>query len=335
MPVIDVRKLSKVYRTTRRLPGIKGAVTTLFHPTYIEVTAADAVEFSMQEGEFVGFLGPNGAGKTTTLKMLSGLLYPSSGDAQVLGFRPWERRNDFRRQIALVLGQKNQLWWDLPALDSLELNRAIYEVPVDRYKKTVGEMTELLGVTHRLQVQVRELSLGERMKFELIESLLHEPKVLFLDEPTIGLAIISQQTVRDFLRNVNAKRRTTIVLTSHNMADIKGLTHRVVVINGGKIVFDGALSGLVEKWAAAKHIKFTANRILTRGELTAFGEVTSVEGPSADLKVARDKAASVTAALLAQLPILDLTIEDPPVEDVIAEVFRAQAPSTHPTSSLN
>jgi ABC-2 type transport system ATP-binding protein len=172
------------------------------------------------------------------------------------------------------------------------------------------------------------LSLGERMKFELIASLLHEPKVLFLDEPTIGLDIISQQTVRDFLRNVNAQRRTTIVLTSHNMADIKGLTSRVVVINGGTIVFDGALSGLVEKWSATKHLKFTANRILSRAELAPFGEVSSVEGPSADIKVPREKAAAVTAALLAQLPILDLTIEDPPVEDVIAEVFRAQTPPT-------
>ncbi len=327
MSVIEVRKLSKVYRTTRRLPGVKGALTTLLHPTYLEVTAVDAVDFTLEEGEFVGFLGPNGAGKTTTLKMLAGLLFPSSGDASVLGFRPWERRNDYRRQIALVLGQKNQLWWDLPALDSLELNRAIYEVPRDRFKKTVEEMTELLGVTHRLQVQVRELSLGERMKFELIASLLHEPRILFLDEPTIGLDIISQQTVRDFLRNVNAKRRTTIVLTSHNMADIKGLTSRVVVINHGKLVFDGALSHLVEQWSAGKHLKFTASRALTRLELQPFGEVSSLDGPSADLKVPRDKAAAVTAALLAQLPILDLTIEDPPVEDVIADVFRARGPA--------
>ena len=323
-PAVSVRDLSKVYRTTKRSSGLGGAFKTLFRPSYLEVTAVDRVSFELSEGEFVGFLGPNGAGKTTTLKMLAGLLYPTAGAASVLGYTPWERKNAYRRQISLVLGQKNQLWWDLPAMDSLELNRAIYEVPEEKFKKTVGEMTELLGVGHRLSVQVRELSLGERMKFELIASLLHEPRVLFLDEPTIGLDIMSQQVVRDFLRGVNAKRRTTIVLTSHNMADIKGLTSRVVVINHGRIVFDGALAGLVEKWTSAKHLKVTATRPLTALELQPYGEVASVDGPIADLKVPREKAAAVTAQLLAQLPVADLTIEDPPVEDVIAEVFRTR-----------
>jgi ABC-2 type transport system ATP-binding protein len=296
-------------------------------PSYLEVAAVSGIDFALAEGEFVGFLGPNGAGKTTTLKMLAGLLYPTSGEASVLGYTPWQRRNEFRRQIALVLGQKNQLWWDLPALDSLDLNRAIYEVPEDRFRRTVAEMTELLGVTHRLSVQVRELSLGERMKFELIASLLHEPRVLFLDEPTIGLDLISQQTVRDFLRAVNAKRRTTIILTSHNMADIKGLTSRVVVINHGTIVFDGALARLVDRWAGTKHLKVTAARALTREELTAFGEVVRLEGPAADLKVARERAPAVTADLLSKLPVTDLTVEDPPIEEVISEVFRAKAPA--------
>ncbi len=325
-PVVAVSDLTKVYRTVKRQGGLKGALRNLVKPEYLEVTAVSKIGFALEEGEFVGFLGPNGAGKTTTLKMLAGLLYPSSGSASVLGFTPWERRNEYRRQIALVLGQKNQLWSDLPAVDSLELNRAIYEVPADRFKKTVGEMTELLGVTHRLQVQVRELSLGERMKFELIASLLHEPRVLFLDEPTIGLDIMSQQTVRDFLRKVNAERRTTIVLTSHNMADIKGLTNRVVVINHGTLVFDGPLAALVERWSSAKHLKVTAGRSLSAAELAEYGEVVAVDGPVADLKVPREKAATVTAALLAKLPVLDLTIEDPPIEEVITEVFRSKAP---------
>jgi viologen exporter family transport system ATP-binding protein len=329
-PAVVVTDLTKVYRTVKRRPGLRGAVRNLLRPEYLEVTAVRGMRFTLEEGEFVGFLGPNGAGKTTTLKMLAGLLYPSSGSATVLGFTPWERKNDYRRQIALVLGQKNQLWTDLPAVDSLELNRAIYEVPVERFRKTVGEMTELLGVTHRLQVQVRELSLGERMKFELIASLLHEPRVLFLDEPTIGLDIMSQQIVRDFLRKVNAERRTTIVLTSHNMADIKGLTNRVVVINHGTLVFDGPLAALVERWSSAKHLKVTASRTLTASELKVFGELASVDGPVAHLKVPREKAAAVTAALLAQLPVLDLTIEDPPIEDVITEVFRSQAPGSTP-----
>ena len=326
MAAIVVRNLSKVYRTVKRRPGFKGALANLIRPEYLEVAAVGGVDLTLEEGEFVGFLGPNGAGKTTTLKMLAGLLYPTSGDATVLGYTPWERKNDYRRQIALVLGQKNQLWPDLPAVDSLELNRAIYEIPHDRFKTRLAEMTELLGVTHRLQVQVRELSLGERMKFELIASLLHEPRVLFLDEPTIGLDLMSQQVVRDFLRKVNAERRTTIVLTSHNMADIKGLTSRVVVINHGTLVFDGPLASLVERWSSAKHLNITASRTLTELELRAFGEVTSVDGPEGVLKVPREKAAAATAALLAQLPVLDLTIEDPPIEEVITEVFKAKAP---------
>ena len=290
----------------------------------MDICAVDHIGFSLQEGELVGFLGPNGAGKTTTLKMLAGLLYPTAGEARVLGFIPWERQDAYRRQIALVMGQKHQLWWDLPAVDSLALNREIYGVPLDRYKRTVDELVELLGVAHRLMVQVRELSLGERMKFELIAALLHQPKVLFLDEPTIGLDVIAQQKVREFLRNYNARHRTTILLTSHNMQDIKGLASRVLLINQGQLMFDGPLAELVGQWTATKHVRLTSNRDLTFSELAGFGEVVKLNGPMADLKVPREKVAQITAALLSKLPVVDLTIEDPPIEDVIAEVYRTQ-----------
>jgi ABC-2 type transport system ATP-binding protein len=226
MSAIEVSSLTKAFRTYKKQPGFTGAVKGLFHRQYEQTLAVNEVSFKIESGELVGFLGPNGAGKTTTLKMLAGLLYPTSGAAKVLGHTPWERHDAYRRQFALVLGQKNQLWWDLPARESLELNAKIYGIPADRFNKTVGELTELLGVQGKLNVNVRELSLGERMKMELIASLLHQPKVLFLDEPTIGLDVTSQKTVRDFIRRHNAEQKTTIILTSHNMADIRTVRTR-------------------------------------------------------------------------------------------------------------
>src|ERR1700739_1339687 len=223
MPVIEVNNLTKAFRTYKQQPGFSGAIKGLFHRQYEQTVAVNEVSFKIEPGELVGFLGPNGAGKTTTLKMLAGLLYPSSGEAKVLGYTPWERADGYRRQFALVLGQKNKLWWDLPAREALQLNPEIYGIPKDRFEKTVGEMTELLAVGHKLNVSVRELSLGERMKMELIASLLHQPRVLFLDEPTIGLDVVSQKTVREFIRRHNATHQTTILLTSHYMADIQEL----------------------------------------------------------------------------------------------------------------
>ncbi len=235
MAVIEVSGLTKTFRTYKKQPGFAGAVRGLFHRQYEQTVAVKDVNFKIEEGELVGFLGPNGAGKTTTLKMLSGLLYPTSGSAHVLGYVPWERRDGYRRQFALLLGQKNQLWWDLPAHESLELNAKIYGIDDATFRRTVDEMTDLLRVREKLNVMVRELSLGERMKMELIAALLHQPKVLFLDEPTIGLDVVSQKTVREFLREHNAKRKTTIVLTSHYMADIQELCERVVIIDHGTI----------------------------------------------------------------------------------------------------
>src|SRR5512141_197556 len=231
MPVIEVSGLTKTFPTYKKQPGFAGAVKGLFRRTYEQTLAVKEVSFSVNSGELVGFLGPNGAGKTTTLKMLAGLLYPTSGSARVLGYVPWQRDDGYRRQFALLLGQKNQLWWDLPARESLELNAEIYGISPAERARRVDRMTELLGVRDKLNISVRELSLGERTKMELIASLLHQPKVLFLDEPTIGLDVVSQKTVREFLREYNRRRRTTILLTSHYMADIQALCRRVIIID--------------------------------------------------------------------------------------------------------
>src|SRR5216684_169967 len=252
MPAIEVIGLTKAFRTYKKQPGFAGAVKGLFRRKYEQTIAVKDVNFVVEPGELVGFLGPNGAGKTTTLKMLAGLLYPTSGSARVLGYVPWQRQDGYRRQFALLLGQKNQLWWDLPARESLDLNAKIYGISPAVMERTVSEMTELLRVQDKLNVMVRELSLGERMKMELIASLLHQPKVLFLDEPTIGLDVVSQKTVREFLRHHNATRKTTILLTSHYMTDIEALCDRVIIIDRGTIFFDGKLSEVLDRFADFK-----------------------------------------------------------------------------------
>src|SRR5437879_244163 len=252
MPAIQVTGLTKAFRTYKKHPGFAGALKGLFRRTYEKTLAVKDVNFTIEPGELVGFLGPNGAGKTTTLKMLAGLLYPTSGSARVLGYVPWERDDGYRRQFALLLGQKNQLWWDLPARESLELNAKIYGIPAAAFERTVAEMSELLAVRDKLNVSVRELSLGERTKMELIASLLHQPKILFLDEPTIGLDVVSQKTVREFLRAHNATHQTTMLLTSHYMTDIQELCKRVIIIDHGRIFFDGQLSQIVDRFADSK-----------------------------------------------------------------------------------
>src|SRR5436190_5859246 len=251
-PAIEVQGLTKTYRSYKKAPGFRGAVRGLWKRDYETTHAAKDIRFAVEEGELVGFLGPNGAGKSTTLNMLAALLYPTSGTARVLGYTPWERKDGYRRQFALLLGQKNQLWWDLPARESLELNSRIYGIPAATFQRTVAELTALLDVQDKLNVMVRELSLGERMKMELIAALLHQPKVLFLDEPTIGLDVVSQKTVREFLRHHNATRRTTILLTSHYMADIQALCKRIIIIDRGKIFFDGQLSQVLDRFADFK-----------------------------------------------------------------------------------
>src|ERR687893_1754999 len=257
MSAIEARGLTKVYRTYKKESGLRGAIKGLVKRKYDETRAADNVSFSIEEGELVGFLGPNGAGKTTVLKMLSGLLNPSGGEARVLGFVPWERRNEMKRQFALLMGQKNALWWDLPAQESLELNRAIYGIDRDRFRKVVDGLADLLEVQDKMNVMVRELSLGERMKMELISALIHEPRVLFLDEPTIGLDVVSQKRVREFLRIYNREHRIVTMLTSHYMQDIEELCDRVIVIDHGKIFFDGPLDAIIDRFSGHKILSLT------------------------------------------------------------------------------
>jgi ABC-2 type transport system ATP-binding protein len=323
MAVIEVSNLTKAFRTYKKQPGFAGAIKGLFHRQYEQTVAVNDVSFKIEPGELVGFLGPNGAGKTTTLKMLAGLLYPTSGTAKVLGYTPWERADGYRRQFALLLGQKNQLWWDLPARESLELNAKIYGIPKDRFERTVLEMTELLDVKEKLNVSVRELSLGERMKMELIASLLHEPKVLFLDEPTIGLDVTSQKTVRDFIRRHNAERKTTILLTSHYMADIQALCERVIIIDHGKIFFDGKLSEIVDRFADFKFVTIQCDKAneYPAENLAHYGEVVQKTPEAISLKIKRDRVIPTCKALLDELPVTDIDIQEVPIEDVIRQIF--------------
>jgi len=323
MPVIEVSHLTRAFRTYKKQPGFKGAVKGLFHRQYEQTVAVGDVSFTIEPGELVGFLGPNGAGKTTTLKMLAGLLYPTGGTARVLGHIPWERDDAYRRQFALVLGQKNQLWWDLPARESLELNAKIYGIPADRFERTVAEMTELLDVKDKLNVSVRELSLGERMKMELIASLLHQPKVLYLDEPTIGLDVISQKTVREFLRRYNAEQKTTILLTSHYMADIQELCERVIIIDQGKIFFDGKLSDIVDRFADFKLVTIQLEKTgaYSQENLDRYGEVLEKTPGAIKFKVKRDRVIPTCKALLDDLPVSDIDIQEVPIEDVIRQIF--------------
>jgi ABC-2 type transport system ATP-binding protein len=332
--MIEVQQLTRVFRTYKKQPGFWGGVKGLFKRTYEETAAAKDISFSIAEGEFVGFLGPNGAGKTTTLKMLSGLIYPTSGTARVAGFDPTKRENAYRRLFALVLGQKNQLWWDLPAIESFSLLRAIYAIPADRFKATLDELVALLDVGRKLNVMVRELSLGERMKMELIAALLHRPRVLFLDEPTIGLDVVSQKAVRQFLRDYNRRHRVTILLTSHYMADIKELCERVIVIHKGTKIYDGALSRLEASGGARKKIITFVPGVNDKvGAGAGFGDTwqsrhasttTRTDDGKFTLCVSSDNVVTVSQEILSTGPVADITIEDVPLEDVIAELFSAQ-----------
>jgi ABC-2 type transport system ATP-binding protein len=325
--MIEVNHLTRVFRTYKKRPGFWGGITGLFHRDFEETAAAKDISFSIAEGEFVGFLGPNGAGKTTTLKMLSGLIYPTSGSARVAGFDPTRRENAYRRIFALVLGQKNQLWWDLPAIESFNLLRAIYAIPPDQFKATLDELVTLLDVGAKLNVMVRELSLGERMKMELIAALLHRPRVLFLDEPTIGLDVVSQKAVRQFLRDYNRRYKVTILLTSHYMADIQELCERVIVIHRGAKIYDGALSRLENSGGARrKIITFLPGAgAFPENWQSSFGATKRSDDGKFTLTVTNENVVAVSQEILRTGPVADITIEDVPLEDVIAELFSTQA----------
>ena len=320
-PII-VNKLSKTYKVTDREGGFNASVKSFFKRTYKDVKAVQNVSFRIGAGEVVGFLGPNGAGKTTTLKMLSGLLHPTSGDAKVMGFTPWQRSNDYLRAITLVMGQRNRLSWDIPAADSFLLNQAVYRIDDDEYKQTFKELNELLDLDPIIRKPVRNLSLGERMKCELAASLLHKPKVLFLDEPTIGLDIGAQQRIRAFLKEYNRRNGATIILTSHYMADVTALCERIIIIHHGLLKYDGALTDLSRRIAPYKLIGVTLEDC-QNCDLSAYGKVmpSGVEGKVL-VQVKAEEAPTITARLLAEQPVQDLTIEDPPIEDVIERAFQ-------------
>ncbi|MGB0716507.1 MAG: ABC transporter ATP-binding protein [Phycisphaerae bacterium] len=324
MAIVRVENLAKHYRVHQKPEGLGASIRALFKRTYRQVRAVDGISFEIEPGEMVGFLGPNGAGKTTTLKMLSGLIYPSSGSASVLDFVPWERKNEYRRQFALLMGQKNQLWWDLPAAESFRLHKEIYGIEDDQFGQVQGELTEMLDVAKLIHQPVRELSLGERMKMELIAALLHSPQVLFLDEPTIGLDVVAQTTIRRCLREYNDRRGVTVMLTSHYMQDVEAICDRVIVINHGRIVHDGGLQAMKDRFADYKILRIQFEGELPEG-IEAFGELLKVDSPNVDLKVARRDAARCAAELLGVHAIHDICIEDPPIEDVIADVFAGGA----------
>jgi ABC-2 type transport system ATP-binding protein len=321
MPTIEISGLSKSYRVYQKKEGLLSAVRGLFGRQYRYVHAVRGIDLTVEQGEFVAFLGPNGAGKTTTLKLLSGVITPTSGTATVMGHVPWRRENAYRRRFALVMGQKNQLWWDLPAQESFRLHQEIYRIEPAAFDRTLNELVDLLTVRPLLQQPVRELSLGERMKMELIAALLHSPDVLFLDEPTIGLDVVAQHSLQGFLRHYQELRQITILLTSHYMKDIAALCRRVVVIAGGRIMYDGSLSGIIDRFSSYKVVTLQWASDHIPGDLARYGEPLESIAPKARLRIRRDVVPEVLAAILANHPVEDVSVEDPPLEQVIAELF--------------
>jgi len=326
MPIVEVRELSKTYRVYQKREGLRAAITGLLRREYREVEAVRGIDLDVERGEFVAFLGPNGAGKTTTLKLLSGVINPTGGTARVLGHVPWKREDAYRRRFALVMGQKNQLWWDLPAQESFRLHQQIYRIEPATFEKTRDELLDLLDVGPLMSRPVRELSLGERMKMELIAALLHSPEVLFLDEPTIGLDVVAQHNIQQFLREYQKQRGITILLTSHYMKDVAALCRRVVVIARGEIIYDGSLDGIIGQFGRHKVVtlQFAGDRMPS--DLARFGEVLEHVPPKAKIRVERGEIHRVLSGVLAEFALEDVTVEDPPLEQVIAEMFARAKP---------
>jgi ABC-2 type transport system ATP-binding protein len=328
MPIIQVEDLSKIYQVANKEAGIKGTLQHFWQRQYKNIPAVQHVSFSIEPGEIVGFLGANGAGKTTTLKMLTGLVHPSSGYLRVADAIPARREAAFLKQITLILGQKQQLIWDLPAMDSLRINAAVYGIDDREFDRRVGELTEMLTLSGKLNQAVRKLSLGERMKVEILAALLHRPQVLFLDEPTLGLDVNAQVNVRDFLRDYNQRYQATIMLTSHYMADITALCDRVLLIHGGALVYDGGLNDLLEKFASHREVRLELSHSLTKEQLSIYGEVVDISEHQARLSIDRRLLTDKVAKILAELPVTDLAVTDPPVEEIIGKVFTQGSVST-------
>ena len=325
MAIIEVTDLCRNFTYYEKAEGLGGSFRNLLARKTLVKEAVKDVSFSIEAGQTVGFLGPNGAGKTTSLKMLSGIMHPSSGDARVLGHVPWARKKDFRRRIAIVMGQRSQLWPDLPALESFDLNRAIYEIDKAEYKRTLDELVSLFGIAEQLPVQVRRLSLGERMKMEIIAALLHRPAVLFLDEPTIGLDLISQRAIRDLLKGLNGRFGTTVMLTSHYLSDIEDLCERIILINHGSVVYDGALSGVNETLADRKTVRLVLSERVAGDALERYPGFKSLEDSCAVFEFERSDVRAFSRRALDELPVVDLTIEDMPLEEGIARLYRGEA----------
>lgn len=321
MAVIEIEGLEKSYRVYQKSEGLWASLRGLFHREHRDVHAVRGIDLRVEQGEFVAFLGPNGAGKTTTLKLLSGVINPTSGMARVMGYVPWKRENAYRRRFALVMGQKNQLWWDLPAQESFRLHQQIYRIDRVEFQKTLDELSSLLDIGRLLKQPVRELSLGERMKMELTAALLHSPDVLFLDEPTIGLDVVAQHNIQQFLKHYQRERQITILLTSHYMKDVAALCQRVVIIAQGQIQYDGSLAGIVDRFSGHKVVTLQFGEQETPGDLARFGEVLEVKMPRVKLRMERAHVPKTLAAILSQYLIEDIVVEDPPLEQVIAEVF--------------
>jgi len=322
MTIIEVKNLNKSYFSSQKGAGIWAGVKNLFSPHVIEKKAVKNISFKIQKGELVGFLGPNGAGKTTTLKMLSGIIKPTSGKMRVLGFDPWEGKNEYKKKFSLLMGQKNQLWWDLPVMESFLLNQKIYEIEEGAFRETLNELVSLLGVGNLLNTQVRNLSLGERMKCELIASLLHRPQVLFLDEPTIGLDVIAQKNMRDFLARYNKEKKITILLTSHYMEDIEKLCERVVIIDQ-EIFYDGKLAELKDNYVKQKTLTVTFCDPVTRAEVESFGKIIEFNPIKVQLEISREEVKVVAQKILSSnLPLDDIMIDEPGIDSVIAHVFK-------------
>lgn len=318
MSAIEIENLCKTFDYYTKAVGLKGSLRNLFHREKLSKEAVRSVSFQVEEGEILGLLGPNGAGKTTTLKMLSGILYPTSGRATVGGYVPWERKNEFKRCFSIVMGQKNQLWWDLPASDTFYLNKCIYGVDDAAYRRVIDELSELLDVKNLLNVQVRRLSLGERMKMEIMAALIHRPQIIFLDEPTIGLDIVSQRRIREFLRYYNEQTHTTIILTSHYMKDIEELCGRAVIINQGEVVYNGALSAINGIMGNRKLLTVKTETPVERGEFERYGRLREVTDLSAVIEVDQALINQHAREMLDRLPVADFNVTDIPIEEGVA-----------------